>query len=965
MNKIKNGLVKLFAVISFISLLLLSGCNSGTSSSTGFTNSNSVVGSNSYNSSSVSSDLGTIANSELAIGIKTSANSSVIFKSISSGINSFCALDSSGHVWCWGNNSAGQLGNGSKTNESFPTQVSIDSSINFKYLVGFNYSYCAIDTNNQLYCWGGGGSGQIGDGSGKDAAVPTKVSTQNLPWGVYFKSISIGASNICGVGSDSMVYCWGSNQYGQVGIGDATVGQNILIPTPIVSKQVLDSRFTEVKINYYGSAFVCALSINGDIYCWGYGGHGEIGNGYNNNVYIPTLVKVKDQVDVEFAHLAPGMGNGSCAITTAGNAYCWGYNQSGEGANGSYSNTNVATPVNMPSAETFVSITTSTNTACAVTNKNNSYCWGYGESGELGNGNTSKSNQPVKTLSTTAITSISSSYYITATLCEIDVNGKVYCWGYGVTGSIGNGAYPFESVASKPESIAIVDQTKKFTQVAITGNSSTVCAVDSLGEIYCWGSGMEGQLGGGVYQNTSIPTLVRMDGISPKITKLVATRNLYANTFCAAYNIGKAYCWGYGKNGEIGNGSNSNQYVAKLVSLTDDSNIIDIAAADDTICIANNKSSGGNAYCWGYGANGQLGNGDIKNSNTPKQVLLFNDVFTKLVATSETFCGLVSSGTIYCWGHGEHGEIGDGNGVSTSIPKPINASGIKFTSLMVGGTDTFCANSTGGVLYCWGYNGSGQVGSGSSSSSSSIIKSPEKVGNNFKLITNLSLFGGGSALTATDGNFCGITSPSYYVSCWGLGVKGQIGNGSYTNQSLPQQAKAGPGAFSGMTFFDIAGGESSICAVGGDYHIYCWGYGSQGQMGNGTSGNAAEKNSLYLPVNMPANVLFGRVYSNIGSFCAVSTDNLIYCWGNGADGQLGNGSSSSANATVPTMVSYANADFSNDAADITAIVGVSSTYCALNSVGNIYCWGYGLNGENAAGSYKNTTQPTPISVVNI
>lgn len=436
------------------------------------------------------------------------------FYNIQGSVNSFCALDTNGTVYCWGNNGSGQVGNGTYNNESHPTAVYNPNNIVFKSLTGFNYNFCATDESKNLYCWGGGSYGQIGNGYGRNESSPSKVQlpiddvTQET---VTFTSISIGNNSICGVGTNKHVYCWGNNQYGQIGNGTNT---NALVPTQIVmaDSSAESEDFVEVATNYYGNGSTCAVASSGNVYCWGGGLHGALGNGSTSNVNKATLVTMPTNGD-KFKHII-GMGNGNCVLTTTNTVYCWGYNNSGEGGNGiNYADILTPTAIAMPQLddgepESFATMTTSVNTACAISNWGISYCWGFGWNGQRGDGLTSNLNVPVKPQLPNQVYSISSSYYQNATLCAIDINHQVYCWGYGIYGQIGNGT---TSDATTPMPISL-SADKRINQVTLSGNSRTVCAVEgSGGDIYCWGDSSQGQLGNGSVESSSTPVLATLN----------------------------------------------------------------------------------------------------------------------------------------------------------------------------------------------------------------------------------------------------------------------------------------------------------------------------------------------------------------------------------------------------------------------------------------------------------------------
>lgn len=432
----------------------------------------------------------------------------VKFQYIQAGVSSFCALDQLGMISCWGSGASGQLGTGSTNNALYATRVSTINTGNvvYKNLVGFNNNFCATDTDDNLYCWGSGGSGQIGNNSTQNASAPTKVQmpTDGVGTRVNFVSLSIGAATLCGIGGNGHVYCWGYNESGQAGVG--TVGQNVLVPTQIkMADSTADKEFfIQVAMDYYNSGAVCAVARTGNVYCWGPGNNGELGNGVQTNAQ-PLASKINTDmllVGERFTAVQP-MGNGTCAITSAGNTYCWGYSNDGSGHN-SYVPTLVS-KANMQVAESFSSMVSSTNTMCAISNLGNSYCWVYGGNGQMGIGTTLNSYIPVQNNS--QILSMASSYYINSTICEIDINHQVYCWGYNGYGSVGNADSSTSTNVTLPMPITMPSghENEIFTQLAITGSSRTSCGLIQSGGVYCWGYGSEGQLGNGGTTSSSTP----------------------------------------------------------------------------------------------------------------------------------------------------------------------------------------------------------------------------------------------------------------------------------------------------------------------------------------------------------------------------------------------------------------------------------------------------------------------------
>lgn len=431
--------------------------------------------------------------------------------SLKSSDGSFCALDSLGNIFCWGYNQNGELGNGNNVNESYMVKVYNPESVVFVNITGFMYNFCATSNTGQLYCWGDGSSGQLGNGSQLSSNIPVKVTMPLNPESntmVKFTSISIGNSTICAVGDNGHVYCWGNNASGFIGDGTTT---NALVPIQVKMEESGDESevFVEVKISYYTDGATCALAKSGNIYCWGDSGNGDAGTGaYTSAITLATKVVMPSNGD-KFAHLMPGLGTSSCALTTIGTLYCWGNNSSGQGSDGTLNSNNIPTAALMPQSESYVNVIPSAGGACAISDLGNIYCWGDGTQGQIGNETFITSQvSPAQAQSPDKVLSMTSSTNHLSTFCEIDVNHHVYCWGDGNLGQIGNG---MNIDANVPTSIYLEDESIKFNQI-IANNSTglAICALSDQSDVYCWGDGSYGQLGNGATNSSPIPVQTKI-----------------------------------------------------------------------------------------------------------------------------------------------------------------------------------------------------------------------------------------------------------------------------------------------------------------------------------------------------------------------------------------------------------------------------------------------------------------------
>ncbi len=318
------------------------------------------------------------------------------------------------------------------------------NNIRFKSIGTGGWHTCGMGSDDNGYCWGNNYSGQLGYGNtGTDSNVPVLVSQGDRSSGVTFVSISAGGSHTCGVGSDGNGYCWGDNDFGQ--LGDTGADSNI---PKLVGQGERATGVTFVSISA-GSDYTCGIGSDGEGYCWGDNRARQLGNGNTGtNSNVPKLVSQGDRsAGVTFVSISAGSSH-SCGVGSDGNGYCWGGNVDGQLGNGNTGTTsNVPKLVSQgerPSADiTFISISVGSMHTCGIGSNGEGYCWGYNGIGQLGNGNTgTESNVPVlvsQGARTLGVTFGSVSTAGNDHTCGIGSDGNGYCWGYNCIGQLGNG----------------------------------------------------------------------------------------------------------------------------------------------------------------------------------------------------------------------------------------------------------------------------------------------------------------------------------------------------------------------------------------------------------------------------------------------------------------------------------------------------------------------------------------------
>lgn len=223
-----------------------------------------------------------------------------------------CALTTEGGVKCWGRNAEGQLGDGTTTNRSRPTDV-VGLASGVTRLAAGDEHTCAVTEVGGVVCWGLNSSGQLGDGTTRNRAEP--VAVRGLDSGATL--VAASTQNTCAVTTAGGLLCWGDNEHGQVGDGTTTVRHT---PVPVAR---LSSGVDGVTL---GTGHACARTDAGAALCWGDNAKGQLGDGTTVHRTRPTPVK---GLDSGVHEIAAGWTH-SCAIAAEGTAVCWGGNNMGQ-----------------------------------------------------------------------------------------------------------------------------------------------------------------------------------------------------------------------------------------------------------------------------------------------------------------------------------------------------------------------------------------------------------------------------------------------------------------------------------------------------------------------------------------------------------------------------------------------------------------------------------------------------------
>ncbi|MEM7130572.1 MAG: C13 family peptidase [Chloroflexota bacterium] len=698
-------------------------------------------------------------------------------------------------------------------------------------LVGGWEHTCALTNSGSVLCWGRNNDGQLGDGSTTDKSTP--VAIRELSSGV--SSISTGAFHTCALTSSGGVLCWGRNSDGQLGDGSTTDKS-----TP-VAVNGLSSGVTAISA---GSFHTCALT-NSSVQCWGSNGSGQLGNGSTTSSSTPVLSNPTSAVIA----VTTGDEHSCVRVVRGGAVYCWGDNGSGQLGNGS--TTSSDTPVSVIGfPNDITAISAGGDHSCAITDNDDVVCWGSNDFGQLGNGSTIASSIPlaVNNLSG-SISAIRAGSFHT---CALTSNESVQCWGRNDFGQLGNG-----SNARSTTPVDVRDLSGGV--IAITSGSFHACALSTTGGTQCWGRNGFGQLGDGITVDSRTPVVV--SGLSGDVNNISAG-DVHS---CALTTGGGALCWGDNSSGQLGDGTTADSSTPVAVSGLS-SGITAISAGPSYTCAL---TSSGSVQCWGYNGSVRGNDSPPTRSLTPVEISGLSNGTISIAVGSRHTCVLGSSGGVQCWGENSFGQLGNGSvsfDVYRSTPVPVNGLSSGVTAISAGPSYTCALTSNGGVQ-CWGDNRFGQLGDGSTTSSSTPVAVNE-------------LSSGVIAISVGEDHSCALDINGG-VFCWGDNDSGELGNGSYIDSTTPVAVN---GLSSGVAV--ISAGGHHTCALTNS-GVLCWGDSRSGELGSGSSSTGNSSSTPVLISELSSGIT--SISSGSSHACALTNLGDVRCWGDNVHGQLGDG----------------------------------------------------------------------------
>jgi alpha-tubulin suppressor-like RCC1 family protein len=869
------------------------------------------------------------------------------------------ALCSDGTLAAWGRNAHGQLGIGTTGDSGVPVLVSRAGVLAGKTPVAIacgvshNLILCA---DGEMAAWGYNSDGQLGGAAGNISSVPVLVTRSGLLSGKTVTAVSSGRNHCLALCSDNTVAAWGDNSNGQLGNGNTTSSG---VPVAVTQTgAVAGKTVAAITAGGYHSFARCT---DGTLYAWGWNSSGQLGNSYASDGKVPTPAGAR------FVAVVGGMKHsvGLLALPpppAASPLAASGIADTGATLNGEVSPNGSATAVSFeygPTAAygTVVSATPGnvTGTGAIAVNAPVSgllagtvYHYRMIVTNEFGSARSEE-----MTFTTTNFGS----------LADLGLSSGALVPGFNGATTRYLATVPFE-VAS----------------IAVTPVTAHAAATVSVNETAVPSGSPSAPISLAVGQNVITATVIAADGVTTASYVITVTRLPAAFTFNSATDVpvvagafaatGKApdFVLNYQpapvtvltvvKN--TGNGAVRGRFTnlaqGQLVPLTYEgvtryfiANYYGGSGNDLVLQPANTR-----LLAWGNNGTGQLGNGSTTASSVPVPVdrsgVLAGKAIVAIVNGGDGFVGhgnsvaLCADGTLAAWGSGERGQLGNGGTTDSQVPVAVDQTGVLAGKTVVSisaGASHLIVQCADGTVATWGYNMWGALGN------NSLNNSPEPV-----LVNTAGVLAGKTVIAVAAGAYHSLAlCADGTLAAWGNGGNGQLGNNGTTDSKVPVAVNQ-TGVLAGKTVVAIAAGGHHNLALCADGTLAAWGYNADSQLGNNLT-----TTSLVPTLVDRSGVLANRTITSIaageGHSLALCSDGIVVAWGDNGSGQVG----TLTPGYVPDLVDRSGALSGKTVVGIAAGRWHSLAVC---SDGTMVAWGY--NGYGQLGNNSTINSVVPVAV---
>jgi alpha-tubulin suppressor-like RCC1 family protein len=690
-------------------------------------------------------------------------------------------------------------------------------------------------------------------------------------------------------------------------------GEGGPIDSTPVTVHVTDSDWAQVSAGNYTT---CAIKRDGRLFCWGFSGYGSLGKDYDENRFSPVQESTRSSDWIRVS-----VGWQTCAIKRDGRLFCSGPPD------------NTGNPTDLPvmgpvleqessGASDWVEVSSGGSHTCAIKRDGRLFCWGAGGNGQLGNNSTEDSDVPVQE-STSATDWVQVSAQVSAgnlfnatgfTTCAIKRDGRLFCWGAGGAGQLGNNSTE-DSEVPVQESTSATD----WSQVSV--GSYLTCAIKRDSSLFCWGK-MNVISNTIVWERSTVP--VQEQTLATDWAQVSSSVNA-----CALKTDGRLFCVGSTATDQRDNSPYIPSYTLSPPhpdSVETSQFVQEKTAAKDWAQVSRGYAhicglkADGRLFCWGNDNYGQLGENSPPISLVPVQEKTGAADWAQINAGGKSLGALKRDGRLFNWtgvivSHFESSAPLDELLVQEST-EATDWIEVSTNGVLSDGSHT-CGLKADGRIFCWGVNDKGQLGNNSTEDSKEPVQE-STAATDWIRVTSGTL------------HTCGVKTDGR-LFCWGDNQYGQLGTGSQVASKVPIQEST-----AAADWAKVSSGGFSTCAIKRDGRLFCWG----NDENNGPPRIFAASLDP-IPENKSATD-WAEVSVGLGNSCAIKTDGRLFCWGDNTGGIIDDN-------TVFTY--YALPVQERTAASDWARVSADYFICAVKTDGRLFCWGinnqYGQFGNNS------------------
>ena len=912
------------------------------------------------------------ASGNTAVTLTPPAIRGIKFSQITSGATHSLALGSDENLYAWGDNSSGQLGDSTNTLRQIPVKINkpanTSAQFTFTTIAAGDHSSFAIGSDGNLYAWGNNTRGQLGDGTTTNRSAPIQVpKPAGVSNGFTWTQVSTRWDHTLALGSDHNLYAWGWNEYSQLGntsVPTGTDNSDAYSSKPVLVSRPAEVTFTQLSAGRYNSF---ALGSDNNLYAWGSNVSGRLGDG--TDVQRSTPVQVRQPAGVTFSQFSAG--DTSCfAISTNGDLYAWGWNGYGRLGDGSNAEdrktpTLISPPNGASSGFTWVRVMIRDTHVLAIGSDGNLYSWGRNDHGQLGikgiDTDGSYVNRPHIVDQPTSSTAQKFTWaQINAGWEEssaLGSDGNLYTWGWNNGGQLGDPDVPIGTDNSQAMRL-----TPSLAAFPLSPNVTAVKFDQTLvNDIKKAGT------------NWQVMTPAHRKG---RVDATI-TWNLYGQQFDEILNYTydpPRYVVSFDK--ADGSQPTSQSVIEDQTASRPDQDptrpgfLFDGWFNGDVAYDFSSPVKGPTKLTahWTAGA----GQWTISPNQGPDSgqttVTLFPPAargirFSQVSAGDDHSLALGSDGNVYSWGANKYGQLGDGTTTDrltpVQIPKPTGVN--RFTQVSAGKAFSLALDDQGHV-WAWGLNSSGQLGSNAvaTNGSSAYSSSPIRVQ-------------APSGMTATSFSLTGISAGITHVLAvdgqgrawsWGSNEFGKLGVPASTVATTgiatrPVHVATPQGETTGFRYARVSAGGSHSLATDTQGHAWGWGSNQNGVLGNTNDVTLNGFTSIPVQAKPDTNPTGGfkpvQILASTGHSFALDELGRLWSWGGNSNGELG--LSDTNIRTAPSLVAMPT-----NVSMFTQLTAsrASGNSLALDQNGNIWGWGQNSSGMLGTGNTGSLNKPTKM-----